>query len=235
MSANEGGVFMGVWAHDARRAALGVALAGLTVIGVAGCTSEQATPGTTLAPVSSSIDPSRPAPSDAPSSAAVSTRSLTSEAPPSPPAVSSSAPALILTPEQQQWADRAVPLLQQTWEVKDAVLADPGRDWTAEIRRVMGDPAASSRLVPLNQWPNLSCGGSETTKVEIAVASAQGTGEPGTTILLSTCVDSSTEDLVDRDGNSVQAPLKRDKGSGSTPLQPSTPPTNSPYLRLRLT
>lgn len=199
---------MGVWAHDARRAALGVALAGLTVIGVAGCTSEQATPGTTLAPVSSSIDPSRPAPSDAPSSAAVSTRSLTSEAPPSPPAVSSSAPALILTPEQQQWADRAVPLLQQTWEVKDAVLADPGRDWTAEIRRVMGDPAASQQIGAAQSMAELKLRRIGDTKVEIAVASAQGTGEPGTTILLSTCVDSSTEDLVDRDGNSVQAPIE---------------------------
>lgn len=113
-----------------------------------------------------------------------------------------------LNPQQQQWADRAVSLLKETWVVKDAVLADPGRDWTAEVRQVMGDPAAARELNSALKLSELNLHGTGSSAVEISVQAMQGEGEPGSTITLATCVDTSGGDLLDAQGNSVQAPIE---------------------------
>ena len=199
-------------AWDPRRAALGLALVGLSVIGVAGCTSEQATPGTTLAPVSSS----GAAVSQDPVSAADTSRTSVTKTSNEPtPNTDRSGPGEFpatsvdlgesTTPgsyaEQAADAESALIAYRGYRAAIDLSLTDPTVDWTSEIRTYSADPAASDWLNFL-QRPAIQTGrASGSTTISPTVAAV----EPAL-VTIHDCVDTTAVVFVNAEGENLLSP-----------------------------
>lgn len=206
---------MGRPTRGARRGAVTAALVALAITGTVGCSSEQANPGTTLPPVTSSATLETSAATGTPvttsesstPSAAVSTVISTpsaaagsSEASSEPSAASSDAPwaGLELTDAQVADAEAALAAYRGYVQAVDAMLADPTKDWSKEANQFAAEAPASEVLAFMARPTVQSGHGIGRTKINPKVFSV----EPSL-VVINDCVDSTDSTFVDSQGNSL--------------------------------
>jgi len=164
---------------------------------LASCSNHSAGPGTGSTSASSAAPPT-------PSVAGVSTSSASSA---STSAVASSAQAALnpwpssLTPTQVADAQAALDAYGRYQALVGVAGADPGRDWTAEISVVATAVAESQLVEALTQTAARGQRTAGSAQISPVVASA----EPAL-VIIQDCVDSSSPDFLDSNGNSIKAP-----------------------------
>jgi len=183
-----------------------VVLVAAVLVGLAGCTGEAAAPGTpsgtatTTTPTPSVIEPGS-------SSAVASPATSSSFAVPTPSVIDVPTPTsanpwpVDLSPEQVADAQAAIEAYRGYWQTVDLATADPGGDWTESVARFAGGVAQSSFLEALDQLVSRG----RYTVGSTAVSPQVLTVEPNL-IVINECVDKSSSDLLDLDGQSVRAP-----------------------------
>ena len=176
---------------------------------LAGCTTTGSgvqTQDLSTAPSTSSVtqtNTTEPATSSATMpSATASSSPVTSAASPST-ATSDPWPA-DLTPAQQDQARAALAVLDGYIQVTNAASADPGaKDWTADVRRYAGDPAAAQFLESLTSL--VSAGVHQASPP--AYRSPAVVSIVGNKVSIEACVDRSGQSIVDADGQSALQPV----------------------------
>ena len=194
------------WGHALRCQLIrpfGVASLCLALGLLGGCTSSDgSTPGsdssasvTTSATASPTvISTSSPTPS--------SSGSFSSAPVSSPPPASSAPPwPADLTPDQVAEAQAAIAAYTGYWHVLDQALAEPGKDWSAEINQYATGTEADSSLAYLKQLAAAGQYASGSTGISPRVTKV----EPAL-ITITDCVDKTDNGFFDKSGQSIKAP-----------------------------
>jgi hypothetical protein len=170
---------------------------------LAGCTSSDgSTPGSdSSASVTTSIS-SSPAVTSISSPISSSSASLTSTPLTSTPPASSAPPwAADSTPDQVAEAQAAIAAYTGYWRVLDQALAEPGKDWSAEINQYATGTEADSSLEYLKQLAAAGQYASGSTGISPRVTKV----EPAL-VTITDCVDKTDNGFFDKSGQSIKAP-----------------------------
>lgn len=106
-----------------------------------------------------------------------------------------------LTPEQAADAQAAVDALMGYSALIDAAFADPGRDWSEEIKKWAGDPARTEFVNAIQGTAELGQYGTGTVGVFPTVTNVEGAVAD-----ITVCFDSTNVGFFDKNGSSIKAP-----------------------------
>lgn len=113
-----------------------------------------------------------------------------------------------LTPEDQQAAQSAIDLYSTMMPVLDNIQANPGvQDWTAEVRKYQGDPAATDTLTFIAQLVKANVHQTGTTGFRVWATSVT-----PISVELTICLNKSGLDYLDADGSSRYTRAEHESG-----------------------
>ena len=183
-----------------------VALVTVVLVGLAGCTSEAAAPGTPSGTSTASVPTAGRKTSGSPSttSAAATTSSFVV---PTPSVIDVPTPTSAnpwpadLTPEQVVDAQAALATYRRYQEFVDRAGREPGKDWTADISAVT-TAVAKQQLIDL--FAQMAAKGLRTTG-QVQIDPKVSSVEPAN-VVIDACLDGTNADFLDANGQVITAP-----------------------------